>query len=553
LKIFELSDSTSTAPKQIFVRQATGLVRQVSGLEALGMTINQMGLLYVFNVIAFVPAFYANANPLVLPVTGFLLVLPIVGTYVLFSIGIARTGGDYVWVGRTIHPGVGFVTNFAFTLIVLSVVGAVAPWIGEWSIGELFYDLGIIYHNSSYLAIANSMETVNNAFIVSAIFIILAGIIVLASTKLAARIVKYWTFISIAIGIIFIATVLIAGGQATFARNFDSLSGSNLTYSAVAPTATAQGFGNYVGVPPIFSSATLYAAALVGLLGFLGFNSSAYFAGEVKQSRKTQILAQLGGTIIYTIFITAIIATEYFGAGPAFVNAMGAMWINGFGNYPFLAGTPALGSGLSIFWTQNPVLVTIFNLGFGLTAIMMNITIFFMLARNLFAWSFDRIVPTTFADINQKTGTPIKAVTVMVIVALVYCFIDLYYAGILAGLFTYGTAGEFTCFLIVSIAAIIYPFRRKDIFESSESIARKKIGNVPLITICGVLGFIVSIVTIYAILLPSIGGVDSFLTDFFGGIGLTFVIGIIVFVIAWVARKSQGIDLGLLQREIPPE
>ncbi len=525
-------------------------MRQIGGLEALGMTINQMGLLYVFNVIAFVPAFYPNANPVVEPLFGFLLVLPIVGMYVLFSIGIARTGGDYVWVGRTLHPSVGFVTNFAFTLIVLSVVGSVTPWIGQWSIGELFYDYSIIYRNSSYLSIANAMQNPTNAFIVSAIFMIIAGLVVLASTKLAARTVKYWTFISIVIGVIFILTVLLAGGSATFAKNFNTLSGSNMTYSQVATTGETQ-LASYNGVPPVFSTATLYAAALVGLLGFLGFNSSAYFAGEVKQSRKTQIFAQLGGTIIYTVFITAIIATEYFGAGPAFVNALGGMWISGFGNYPFLSGTPGLASGLSIFWTQNPLLVGIFNIGFGLTAFIMDITIFFMLARNLFAWSFDRIVPTTFADVNQRTGTPIKAVTVMVLVGLAYCYIFLK-TNILSGLFNYGTAGEFTCFLIVSIAAIVFPFRRKDIFSISESPANKKIGNIPLITICGVCGFIVSIVTIYAILLPQIGG-SMFYSDFFYGIGLTFVIGIIVFVIAWVVRKSQGIDLGLLQREIPPE
>jgi amino acid transporter len=516
------------------------------------MTINQMGLLYVFNVIAFTPAFYPNANPLLAPIVGFLLVLPIVGIYILFSVGIARTGGDYVWVGRTLHPGLGFVTNFAFTLIVLSVVGSVTPWIGQWSIAELFYDFGILYKNTNYLSIASSLQTQSNAFILSTFFIIVAGIIVLVSTKSSARIVKYWTFISIAIGLIFIATVLLSGGQATFAKNFNALSGSNLTYSQVAIAGQTQlPVPSYPGVPPVFSSATLYAAAL-GLLGFLGFNSSAYFAGEVRQSRRTQITAQLGGTIIYTVFITAIIAVEYFGAGPAFVNAMAGMWYWGFGNYPFLGGTPALASGLSIYWTQNPLLVTLFNLGFGLTAFMMDITILFMLARNLFAWSFDRIVPTTFADVNPRTGTPIKAVSVMVAIGVAYCAIFIYGQGILSGLFNYGTAGEFTCFLIVSIAAIVFPFRRKDIFDTSESLARKKIGSVPLITICGVLGLIVSAVTIYAILLPEIGGVDFF-NDFFYGIALTFIIGIVIFVVAWVSRRAQGIDLGLLQREIPPE
>jgi amino acid transporter len=542
--------STSSEGNPIFVRQATGLVRQISGLEALGMSINQMGLLYVFNVVAFTPAFYPSANPLLGPVVGLLLVLPIVGIYILFSIGIPRTGGDYVWVSRVFNPGIGFSTNFAFTLIVLSVIGSVAPWIGEWSIGPMFYDLGQLYNNANYISIANALQTQNNAFIVSAIFIIIAGLIVIASSKLAATIVKYWTFVAMIIAVIFIAVVLSAGST-TFANNFNTFSGSNMSYNQVISTGQAQYTTVYNGVPPAFSSATLYAAAL-GLLGYLGFNASAYFAGEVKQNRKSQILAQLGGTVIYAALITIIIAVEYFGEGPKFVNSLAAMWYNGFGNYPYIPGVPPLASALSMYWTRNAGLVSLFNLSFGLTAEMMNISILFMLSRNLFAWSFDRVVPATFADINPRTRTPIYAVAVMTVVGLVYTGIFIYATGILSGLFNYGTAGEFTVFLIVSLAAIAYPYRKKDVFDASDSLAKKKIGSVPLITILGGISFVVCLVTIYAILLPQIGG-SAFFSNFFYGIVFTFLIGAVIYFIAWGARRSQGIDLSLLQREIPPE
>ncbi len=541
--------TSNPSANPIFVRQATGLVRQISGLEALGMSINQMGLLYVFNVVAFTPAFYPTANPLLGPFVGLLLVLPIVGIYILFAIGIPRTGGDYVWVGRVFNPGLGFSTNFAFTLIVLSVVGSVAPWIGDWSISPMFYDLGMLYHNANYINIANSLQSSSNTFIVSAIFIVIAGLIVIASTKLAAQVVKYWTFIAMIIGVIFIGVVLSAG-VSTFAHNYNAFSGSNMSYTQVIANGQTT-YGAYNGVPPAFSNATLYAAAL-GLLGFLGFNSTAYFAGEIKQNRRSQILAQFGGTIIYAIFITAIIAVEYFGEGPKFVNSLAAMWNNGYSNYPYIPGVPPLASALSMYWTRNPALVSLFNLGFGLTAEMMNISILFMLSRNLFAWSFDRVAPASFADINSRTRTPIYAVVMMTIVGLIYCYIFVYATGILAGLFDYGTAGEFTVFLIVSLAAIAYPYRKKDVFEASDPTARMKIGGVPFITILGAISFVISLVTIYAILLPQIGGA-TFLSDLFYGIFLTFLIGAIFYAIAFVARRRQGINLALLQREIPPE
>ena len=192
------------------------------------MCVTQMGLLYVFNVVAFTPAFYPDANPLIGPLIGFLLVLPVAGVYILFSIGIPRTGGDYVWVSRVTNPGIGFVSNFALTLIVLSVVGSVAPWIGQWSFGEMFYDSGILGNNSNYISIANSLQSTSTAFWIAAVFIVIAGLIVIASTRLAANVVKYWAFISIIIGVIFIATVLSAGGT-TFANNFNAYSGSNMT------------------------------------------------------------------------------------------------------------------------------------------------------------------------------------------------------------------------------------------------------------------------------------------------------------------------------------
>lgn len=542
--------AASKATGSIFARDATGLVKQISGLDALGMVVTQMGLLYVFNVVAFTPAFYPTANPLAVPLVGVLLVLPIAGMYILFSIAMPRSGGDYVWTSRVFSPGIGFTTNFALTLIVVSVVASVAPWIGDWSIAQMFYDLGILQHNSGYLSLASYLQGTAPTFEVSVIFVVIAGLVVIASSRLAARVVKYWAFISIAIGIIFIAVVLSAGAS-TFASNFNSLSGSNMTYNQVIATGQSQ-YGTYNGVPPVFSYATLYAGAL-GLLGYLGFNSSAYFAGEVRQNRRNQVIAQFGGTMLYAAFVTLMIAVEYFGEGPKFVNAMAALWYNGYGNYPYLASTPPLSSGLSMFWTQNPALVALFTLSFGLTAFVMDVSIFFTFARNLFAWSFDRVVPTTFATVNSRTRTPIYAASLMMAVGVVYTYIATYQSSFLADLFSYGTAGEFIVFTIVSIAAIVYPYRRKDLFAtSSESVIRRKIRGIPLITIFGILSLGVSLVTIYAIILPEIGH-TSFWSVALEGIIPTFIIGAVLYVIIWVIRRAQGINLGLLQKEIPPE
>jgi len=185
-----------------------------------------------------------------------------------------------------------------------------------------------------------------------------------------------------------------------------------------------------------------------------------------------------------------------------------------------------------------------------LTAEVMNVSIFFTLSRNLFAWSFDRVVPGVFADINPRTRTPVYAISIMTLVGLLYAYISIFQYGLLATLFTYGTAGTFMVFLIVSVAAIAYPYKRKDVFESAHPISQKKVAGVPLISILGALSFVVSLVVIYALLLPAIGDVGSVLLT---GIVPTFAVGAIIYVIVWAIRRNQGIDLNLLQKQIPPE
>jgi amino acid transporter len=534
-----------------FVREATGLTKQISGLEALGMALSGMGILYVFNAVMFTPAFYPDANPLVGPLIGLLLILPVAGMYALFSIAMPRTGGDYVWTSRVLNSGVGFVVNLSLTLLALSVIGSVSPWISQWSLAPLFYDLGILQHNQSYLNLSTTLDGSSATFWIAAVFILISGIIVAVSTRLAGALVKYWTILAIIIGVIFMAVVLSAGNS-TFITNFNALypsvNGTN-AYQAVINAGQAQ-YGSYPGIPPVASTATVAAGAL-GLLGYLGFYYPAYFAGEVKQNRRSQLLAQVGGSVIFMVVVTVIFAVAYFGEGPAFVNAIAGLWVLGSPSNPYPPGEP-LASALSIFWTNNSALVTLFNLSFAATILVMFVSELFVLSRNLFAWSFDRILPSSFASVNSRTRTPVNAVIVMVVVSLAYLYLSLNtsYLGVLFG---YGTAGTFIAFIFVAFAAIIYPYRRKNLFESaSDEGAKKRIAGIPLMSILGVASLIISVYVVYALLAPDIGG-SAFGSIIEEGIIPTFVIGAVIYIVSFFIRKGQHIDLNMIAKEIPPE
>jgi APA family basic amino acid/polyamine antiporter len=537
-----MSTSQPDTGQKIFSREATGLTKQLSSWDALGVILSGIGLLFVFNAIGLTVGVYPGANPIVTPIFGFLLVLPLVAMYVLFTIALPRTGGDYVWVGRTFHPMVGFFTNFTITIISISFVGSIGTAVVSWALSEELYDMGKIYNNASWLSLATSIQSVQNMFILSVVFIILAASMVAASTKLSAGFMRYWTYASWVIGAIFVITVL-ASGVSGFTANFNHLSGANYT----GVIAAGQKAGAPAGIPSPFNSTTLYAGAL-GLLGYLAFNYSAYFSSEVKRNNRSQIFAQFGGVSIFMLFSVIMITVMYLGQGASFANAMALLWGIGSPSYPYI--NLPMGSGLSMFWNPNPILVSIFNVSFIVASFALGVSILFTLSRNIFAWSFDRVIPNALADVSHRTGTPLKAILLMSVVGLFYAYITNYQFGMLAEIFSYGTAGIFTAFLIVSLAAIFFPFRRKDLFNNSPRPANAKIGGLPLLTLVGILSFICSAIVIYAILEPAVLKLSTVLVY---GIIPTFIVGAVIYAIAHLIRRTQGINLNLLQKEIPPE
>jgi len=420
----------------------------------------------------------------------------------------------------------------------------VTPQAVQWSFAEVFYDLGILNKDQGLLSLATYLQGQSPVFWITVLLILATGLVVILSVRLSTAIVRYWTYIALIIGAIFVVTVM-SVGVSGFITNFNALSGSN--YNDVI--SAGQKLGAVSDQPPLFSYDSLYAG-VIGALSYLAFFYPAYFAGEIKQNRRTQFVAQIGSLFIYGIFTTVVIAAEYFGEGPSFVNAMATLWVSGSSSFPYL--TTPLASGLSVFWTQNPVLVTIFNLGYAGTILAMNVAIFFTLARNLFAWSFDRVMPTSFADVNGRTRTPVKATVVMIVIALVYAYVAVFQFGLLSSLFSYGVAGIFLAFIIVAVSAVVYPYRRKDLYENADAMAKKKIVGVPVLSIVGLLSIIASLVVVYSVILPAIGG-SSFLSVLVEGIIPTFIIGAILYGIAYAARKGQGIDLQALVKEIPPE
>ena len=110
-------------------------------------------------------------------------------------------------------------------------------------------------------------------------------------------------------------------------------------------------------------------------------------------------------------------------------------------------------------------------------------------------------------------------------------------------------------FLATVIAAIILPWRRKDLYAASP-IASWKVAGLPLISVVGV---ITAVFLAFMLYQWSFNPDNLYGTTFSKTLNsvyyfvATYVVAIVIYVIARVVRQRQGIDLSRIHHEIPVE
>jgi ABC-type Fe3+-siderophore transport system permease subunit len=141
------------------------------------------------------------------------------------------------------------------------------------------------------------------------------------------------------------------------------------------------------------------------------------------------------------------------------------------------------------------------------------------------------------------------ALVAMTLGAMLYAYLAVFQFGLLSALFSYDGLGAFTGFMIVSVTAMIYPFRAK--FLPAVSRSPMKMGAICLFIVLGILSLSSSTLAVYSIIRHAVGRpITSIIVS---GVIPTFALGAVLYVVAYVVRKRQGVELGLLRKVLPPD
>jgi amino acid transporter len=524
----------------IFAREATGLTRQIGAWDAFLGNILAMGVAYFFVFAYFAALLFPGAD---LPVTVFVTLIPgvvVALLYYLFTVAMPRTGGDYVWTSRILHPSLGFMTNLVLTFTWLASLATAIAWGLSYGLVPSLAAVGLVDANAEASSLATSLSKTNNAFILACVLIVLFVLPVLLGVKAPFKVM--WVLFAIAlVGTLVTIGAFFSAPNATFAANFNNLSG--MKYDTTISTA---------GLAPGFLVGATITGSIFTMTNFLGFFSSSYFTGEVKRVARSQVIAMFGSLFFLMVLALLIYSSVYYSVGPNFLNSISLL--QGTGNAAYTLPAAPVINFLVAFANTNPYVIMFSGIALLATGLGGATLFAFVGVRNLFAWSFDRLMPTAMTKLDSKRGAPYVAALVILICSLV--FEAVYYYTSFFSFYVFATLNLFIVFTMVSIAAILFPIRFKSQFAASPSIVTKKVGNIPFISILGVIGVVVNVYFGYATTSPAISPTPTaplLHLLAFASVPLTIIAAFVIYGIAYFVRRSQGIALGLAFKEIPPE
>jgi basic amino acid/polyamine antiporter, APA family len=536
----------------LFLRKATGLVKGWSKFDAFlysFMSVNfvTLGLFFAFSVLAFVPG--GQVLPALLMSGVFVSFLVV--TYAGLISVMPRAGGDYVWQSRILGGGIAFVLAVTGWWFILWYW---APIYGNILNVEVFQPLAAIFKLDG---VTDFLASNNGLFFVCVVTVLLAGYLVSLGMEGYARVQKFCFYIGmIALGVILL--VMLFGSRAGFQSAFNQ-EAANLfgakgdVYTKTIEVAHTNNAGPIVpklGFSPFFGPTFL-------LIPFLCFwilwpNWGATLYGEVRgASDFKRVMSGMMWGLWVTVAVAVLfvlLASKFFGwefFNGANLNYWAVVYDFGDATIPVWSYAPLLAS----FYFHSEVISALVILAFGAWFLGWAGTLFLSSTRVIFAAAFDRILPEKVADVSERRHVPVWALILMLVPALVvsafYAYTSTFKMWILDATLVIAVT-----FFGSSVAAMILPWRKKRIYENSP-MARYKVAGIPLITVTGFvtaafLGF-----NLWHWFTNELYAVNDKSSLVF--MGSMYALALVIYVVAKVVRKQQGIDLGAIHREIPVE
>jgi amino acid transporter len=573
-----MNHDATMAGRKLFTRQSSGLLREVSVTNALFFNAaafmgTGVGWYATFYSLAFVPIGIAGLTTygwaaVIVGVAGVLLGL----IFASLTTVMPRSGGDYVFTSRfvpKVGPFLGWLESFTLVFASIAIVAFEVPVVlRTLQISGRIIGIGT---GSGFFEDANGWYAQDGVitgwpgFIASLVVIALIFWVVIQPTRRLHRIVTALAAIAIGSAIVMFIAGAIFIQRSSFEANLPTYA-DGVTIDQLRTAASDNGvLGSGVQV---FNSLFPFVLGIV-LLNYIGFQYSAYIAGEVRGNiRRGILIAVLGALLVAVLTNSVFVDVLSRKLGVPGQLGWGVLFWSGDPSTPLgqpntLPLTATIASpGLWPIWL-------LVSLGGVVSPFVLCPAYLAFISRVGLAWSLDRQVPEWFGKVNERLRAPINmiltALGVVTILTILQNFallpeniapggklnlVATLWFSILMAMLTW---------IMPGVNAIVAPYTRPDL-----------VGNAPWRSALPVLGavWLVFSTVIYwfagikpigdAIRLAIEPGSGETLLGYLNRSGISFTIGaiiiaIVIFIIMAVRNRAAGVDTAMMYRQIPPE
>lgn len=545
--VLKMTNSTKT-----FLRTKSGLVRAMGPFDALLLNIVCISF-FSSSIFAFqmTPLLFPGANVSVSFILAIIFSVPLYLTWAMLATSMPRSGGDYVFASRLVHPALAFIATFsAWVFWQWWYQGIFPSQIVFQSIAPFLTKLGATTGNTWYFEASAWSVSTTGLITLGLIMLIISFLLAIPGVSFYAKVQRVM-FILAGLAVLALLYVLVVSTPETFSQNLNSLlaqaTGEKIDwYNKIIEAAAAAG---YVKTSINWYDTVATVPVTMMCMGY-GF-WSIMVMGEVKEATSSKLVNYqiLGSVAITGIFFAVLYALMVKVAGFDFYNAFFYLYMVA---DPIMAKIPFTPNYMFLGMVVSPNIAVdfIIALGSALNVFNLMIQMYVIGSRVMFAQTFDRIWPEKLAHISTKFISPINAMVVYFIGSLVWLIIAAYNP-LLYFYFTAVVLGVILTYLIDSIAGIVFPYKMKEVYSASP-IAKYKIGGVPAIVLCGIGGVVFSLFLLYFYAtVPALGLQNP------TSVGIVLAVYVVLLVYyyltRWYRKRYQGIDIDLAFKEVPPD
>jgi len=492
------------------------------------------------------PSLYPGAGIWLGTLLAALGMLVVAATFYFWSVIFPRSGGVYVSLSRGLNPGFAFVGSLVETVILLYYAAFATSLIVEVGLSSFLATVGVVADNRTLLDWAASAAEPSGVFWIGTAVLVLAGLLLASGTRRYFSVQKVLFALAV-VGTLVLVAVMLLGSRGRFQDNLQRLTG--LDYQGVIATARQNGYA-----AGSFSIGKSIEFLVIPLLPLLGAVQSIGIGGEVKRFRRSQLLGMLGAVAATGLLIALFDGLAAKAFGYEFQGAIGFNSLSGIAD-----GSTEASVGASPWFT---VLAGILTSNVLLAVVIMATFVAWIwfwvpaelayTTRTMIAWSFDRLAPDRLGYVSQRLHTPVVAIGLSTVGAVVFMWLIAYrniaFLSLIEALVVVWGAAM--------LAAVLFPRSRRELFDASPA-SGPRLGRVPLMAVTGAVSLAFFALVLYLLWNDPIAAGPMFTLDHLSR-EFWLVVGVVAFGVAWflgtrLYRRRRGVDVDLAFRRLPIE